>query len=1206
MPPLYYEKAILRSFVPTWRENLILYLKNGSLDKKTCPNLNEILGTCSRTDSEFHNGLIIVSSGVNIDRLLFYLLFYIANPLHVYENEGFSENIKECFKDSTLLEEELKQECESLLDNYDKTERCVESKRKCYTKTTSKKRNSYEITNRVKKEFEPSVIENDKSSFRHEGDSSSQDGEKVDELYDCPSLAIINSKLSLKSNAIYRKIFSMCEPPRPAKIWERSFLFTDVKVQSTVTMYTHLVFILGFELSDFENYQLMSRDIMGRLFVRNPRARKSSSVDSASAPSEAEEDVHSYIRLPKLEYIDGNVLATARQQLYVNGGYYVINSRILLNDLLSGKILPEIIAGIVVMNAHQIMEEYNIAFVVRLLRMRNKLAFVKAISDSVASFKGNNLSFCLKNIFTKNVHIYPRCHHLIESVLNDSQIQPLTFEVFLPLSDNATSVYKSILKMIWTVVESMKRLKYDIDMNKVVYTTYKGLIRILDKQVTNINVYQLYLNTTSGGGSQGSTSTSSSTSGVSYYIDTLLKFRILLDSLLYMDPISFVEKLEKMKNDNPDWLCTPNGIKLFKKSNERLFKIDDENIELNIEKNLKNEYIRDLFQLKLTNEQLIQMLKSNFKFHYHKRNKYRCRNYYNKRLSKQNISVDYRRRRLVATEASHLSYLTSYFKAGKKLRRNILIVVENYYLVEYLTKYYKYDVHMSKLLNLMQINLVSEVARNEGVSSSIKPSSAESFSAEYYSNINKNILSNNNIWNLYKHLVDTNTVPFEISSNSSYSNTQTSNVNSNTQNESNMDSGNPALSTGEYTGVESRESTENPRVSEQEGDEDLLDYLDINVDFDDYVFNSINVIKSFSTVNAGKIDKYDRLMSTLLRLNPCIVIIYAPNVHVFRVIENYCALKFSRPTLYRKRLNFLQVHILSLRDCLETHRFTKSLKAELDAWSHVQTQKKSLVVRLDEAVLVNKRNYVGQAIVDTRELNSKLPFFLFNAGLQVISTVLEIGDYLVTRDLCIERKSLSDLYTSLNSARLSKQLSEMCSAYENPFLLIEFDENDKFHLSSVGEGKYGHNYIYVKLIITCCNFPKLRLIWSSSPQESANIIRHLKINRSEPDLITNEYLVKNFRNKSEKVTAIDTQSQEPQRKPESIGLRRPEFVKNRDALKILRNIPGVTTHNITQILTNAKSLLHLSEFGLNELCNFLPETEAKQIHDYFNMPIRSA
>nr|PVC52779.1 hypothetical protein MACL_00000521 [Theileria orientalis] len=1172
MPPLYYEKAILRSFVPTWRENLILYLKNGSLDKKTCPNLNEILGTSSRTDSEFHNGLIIVSSGVNIDRLLFYLLFYIANPLHVYEYDGFSENIKDCFKDSALLEEELKQECESLLDNYDKTETYVESKRNCHTKITSKKRKTYEITNRVKKEFEPSVTENDKSSFRQEWESSSQDREKVDELYDCPSLAIKNSKLSLKSNATYRKIFSMCEPAKPAKIWERSFLFTDVKVQATVTMYTHLVFILGFEQSDFENYQIMARDILGRLFVRNARACKVSSGDSLGAAGEGEEEADSCIRLPKLDYIDGNVLATARQQLYVNGGCYVINSRILLNDLLSGKILPEIIGGIVVMNAHQIMEEYNIAFVVRLLRMRNKLAFVKAISDSVANFKGNNLSFCLKNIFTKNVHIYPRCHHLIESVLNDSQIQPLTFEVFLPLSDNATSVYKSILKMIWTVVESMKRLKYDIDMNKVVYTTYKGLIKILDKQVTNVNVYQLYLNTTSGGGSQTSTS-SSSTSGVSYYIDTLLKFRILLDSLLYMDPISFVEKLERMKNDNPDWLCTPNGIKLFKKSNERLFKIDEDNIDLSIEKNLKNEYIRGLFQLKLTNEQLIQMLKSNFKFHYQKRNKYRCRRYHNQRARKQNLSVEYRRRRLVATEASHLAYLTSYFKAGKKLRRNVLIVVENYYLVEYLTKYYKYDVHMSKLVQLMQINLATESGVVEGAAASAKSSGGESFSAEYYSNINKSILSNNNIWNLYRHLVNTNATPFEISSNSSFSNTQGSNVNSNTQAETNPDSENAALSTGECAGPESRGSAENQRQSEQEGDDELMDYLDINVDFDDYVFNSINVIKSFSTVNAGKIDKYDRLMSTLLRLNPCIVIIYAPNVHVFRVIENYCALKFSRPALYRKRLNFLQVHILSLRDCLETHRFTKSLKAELDAWSQVQTQKKSLVVRMDEALLVNKRSFVGQTIVDTRELNSKLPFFLFNAGLQVISTVLEIGDYLVTRDLCIERKSLSDLYTSLNSARLSKQLSEMCSAYENPFLLIEFDENDKFHLSSVGEGRYGHNYIYVKLVITCCNFPKLRLIWSSSPQESANIIRHLKINRSEPDLITNEYLVKNFRNKSEKVAATDTESLSPQGKPESLGLRRPEFVKNRDALKILRSIPGVTTHNITQILTNVSRRL---------------------------------
>ncbi|EAN31132.1 ERCC4 domain protein [Theileria parva strain Muguga] len=1377
MPPLSYEKEILRSFVPTWRESLILYFKHGTLDKRKNHSLSKSVGTSQRVDSDFQNGLAIISSGIDTSRLLFYLLFYIANPLHIYENDSsvirFNPNqfnsdttdtntvtIINSFKHKNGKRGQKRQK----IDDYENSANCENTSKKHKNGLISDKSLNYSNSNYTTKFYY--------QLYNRPGSTTEED-----ELY---NLSVKNSNLVLKSNSLYRKIFSMSESDFP-NLTDRMHLFSDVNVQSTVTIYSHLVFVLGFEITDFENYETAYKYLTNKLFI--DREKSSTGLKQLKSNPLNDPPGKEYCKvipansdqlvLPKLVFIDGSVVSSSRQQLYVNGGYFCINTRVLLNDILTSKILPEIIGGIVVMNAHQITEDCNIAFVIRLLRMRNKVAFVKAISNNVHCFKGHNLTYCLKNVFTKNVNLFPRCHQSIENVLNDTLVQPVTFEVSLPLSEIASEAYNSILKIIWTIVQSMKRLKYEVDMNKIVYTTNKLLIRLLRKQAKSTKVYHHLQNKTQN----------TQLSSKDFYIDVLLKFRRLLDHLLYTDPITFLEELDNIITENSNWVCTPNGIKLFKKSNERLFKIENDKIELNIEKNLKLEYIVDILRTPITNEQLVQIIKSNFKRykiydrvpnkHY---NQFYIRNYLDKLKTKRkylNLSVS--RRRLVRIEKTHLMFFNKHFNSGRKLKRNVVIIVENFYLVDYLTKYFKCpDYHLTRLIQYLQSNLYHD--------SSVNTRENSSFISEYYTNINKKILNKSNIYNLYKILLrqleqsDVNVEMLKSLNNVNNTNSPQTNNTPNVNKIRHKDKVD-----NEDNGENEEEELESGYVSESESDNEvfsiinekpidvneLMNYIDITVDFDKYIENSVYIVKSYSNINTTKIDKYDRLMTTLLNVNPCIILIYSPNVHVFRTIENYCAHKFARGDLRRKKMNFLQVHVLSYKDCLETHRFAKCLKSEVDAWSSLQNEKKSQVVRLDEGILLNRASLIGQVIVDTREMHCKLPFYLFNLGINVVPNVLEIGDYLITRDICIERKSFMDLQISLNNARLAKQISEMCSAYNNPFLLIEFEDEDLFHLPSTGFTKGGYNYIYIKLVILCCNFPKLRLIWSSSPKHSANIIKYLKANRTEPDLINNDYLIKNFRNRSEKletrpetttdnvsdnktdhslkveeiktenlkpetsVANIDTKTEDlvkakvedadattevpnsnansnpnanvntedndeninipdetekpgaenttevPESNPDDttesanaddtkaddnvdtpeeakpdetaettvenvnpepnvetkdpedtvednldnnedepsetveknevketvIGLKRPEFVKNRDALKILRNIPGVTSHNLSLILTRVKSLLHLSELSLKELCNFLPESEARLIHDYFNMPI---
>jgi hypothetical protein len=54
-----------------------------------------------------------------------------------------------------------------------------------------------------------------------------------------------------------------------------------------------------------------------------------------------------------------------------------------------------------------------------------------------------------------------------------------------------------------------------------------------------------------------------------------------------------------------------------------------------------------------------------------------------------------------------------------------------------------------------------------------------------------------------------------------------------------------------------------------------------------------------------------------------------------------------------------------------------------------------------------------------REFRSTLPSLLHASGLLVIPATLTVGDYIITPDICVERKSIPDLIQSFNSGRLS-------------------------------------------------------------------------------------------------------------------------------------------------------------------------------------------
>ena len=139
-------------------------------------------------------------------------------------------------------------------------------------------------------------------------------------------------------------------------------------------------------------------------------------------------------------------------------------------------------------------------------------------------------------------------------------------------------------------------------------------------------------------------------------------------------------------------------------------------------------------------------------------------------------------------------------------------------------------------------------------------------------------------------------------------------------------------------------------------------------------------------------------------------------------------------------------------------------------------------------------------VVDMREFGSELPNMLYCRGIDLQPVTLEVGDYILSPDICVERKSVSDLIGSLNNGRLYSQCVSMSRFYKKPVLLIEFNESKSFSLHAKGsiKGDISLQNISSKLTLLTIHFPKLRILWSQSPQLTAEIFEDLKSNAEEP------------------------------------------------------------------------------------------------------------
>lgn len=153
--------------------------------------------------------------------------------------------------------------------------------------------------------------------------------------------------------------------------------------------------------------------------------------------------------------------------MYLEGGIHFITTRILVVDLLKKRIPIELITGIFVLRAHTIIESCQEAFALRLYRQLNKTGFIKAFSNSAEAFTYGygHIEKIMRNIFVKELYLWPRFHLLIQKSLK--AFDPQVIEFSIPMTHKMTQIQTHILDIMNYLVSELTRTNKYVDMQEI-------------------------------------------------------------------------------------------------------------------------------------------------------------------------------------------------------------------------------------------------------------------------------------------------------------------------------------------------------------------------------------------------------------------------------------------------------------------------------------------------------------------------------------------------------------------------------------------------------------------------------------------------------------------------------------------------------------------------------------------------------------------
>lgn len=202
--------------------------------------------------------------------------------------------------------------------------------------------------------------------------------------------------------------------------------------------------------------------------------------------------------------------------------------------------------------------------------------------------------------------------------------------------------------------------------------------------------------------------------------------------------------------------------------------------------------------------------------------------------------------------------------------------------------------------------------------------------------------------------------------------------------------------------------------------------------------------------------------------------------------------------------------------------------------------------------------------------------------------------------------------------------------YKHPILLIEFDQDKSFSLQvkhihsqlplssseidisppchrsqTVSETKSNPRStitrsagpsdidIQSKLVLLTSAFPRLRVIWSSSPYATADIFADLKSTYEEPD-----------------VTRVAAIGLDEATDPVALGggggggASSSEQAFNLTPQDVLRAMPGINTKNYRYVMTQVRDMAELCDLTLEEIQELIGVEPGKQLFQFINRDVK--
>ena len=826
----------------------------------------------------------------------------------------------------------------------------------------------------------------------------------------------------------------------------------------------------------------------------------------------------------------------SREKMYKASGIFSITSRILVVDLLTGLLNPETITGLVVLHADRIVATSLEAFILRIYRQKNKVGFLKAFSDNPDPFTTgfSPLATMMRNMFLRKASLWPRFHmHVAQSLEGKKKAEVIELEV--PMTDAMKQIQAAIMECVEVSIHELKKGNSGLEMED--WNLDSALLKNFDvvvRRQLDPNWHRVSWKT-------------------KQIVNDLTVLRGMLQSVLALDAVSFLQQLDTIhaahspppgstRQTQSPWLFLDAAHTIFDTAKRRVYSgTQKAGADANIDSlhpvleeqpkwallaDVLQEIDRDLYFEPAARDDsngtiLIMCCDTNT-----------CR-----QLRDYLQTMHVRPRTEKKVEEVHdpeEDGPSAAFMLRRKLRN-----------------YLKWKREFAQV----SATLFSE--NQKALNGAVDPRLGQS-KTRAPANKRRRVRGGGGVGSVSGRLENGSIAQY-------------------------------FEKPGEMADLMAE-----IQITEEEArqKEDIV--ADPLEDMED--FYKLYEMQDLVVVHAYDGDQDEHVLE---EVKPRYIIMYEPDAAFIRRVEVYRSSHNDRN---------VRVYFLYYGGSVEEQRYLSTVRREKDAFTRLIKERASMSVVMtvdahgiedpQDAFLrtINTRIAGGgrlaataeppRVVVDVREFRSSLPSLLHGRNMVIVPCMLTVGDYVLSPNVCVERKSVSDLISSFKDGRLYTQAETMFQHYKNPMLLIEFDQNKSFTLepfadfsgsvASISAATAGANDLQSKIVLLTLAFPKLRIIWSSSPYETAEIFERIKAQEDEPDPI---HAVRAGLDKDMLVEeqAFNTEPQE-----------------------MLAAVPGVTPKNIMNLTLETDSIKEVANMQASELEPLVGQEAARKIHGFFN------